>query len=101
MADNDDDELEEESLLETPLDRVEPYGMFKSALLGMGQPLLHQSSCANVIFPGLQQQQPQFYQNLVKVLNPEEEQIVQSVVMQADTISMAAAQAAHVNGGTH
>ncbi|KAL9001251.1 MAG: hypothetical protein Q9188_005511 [Gyalolechia gomerana] len=83
VADNDDDELEEESLLETPLDRVEPYGMFKSALLG------------------LQQQQPQLYQNLVKVLNPEEEQIVQSVVMQADTISMAAAQAAHVNGGTH
>lgn len=33
VRDDDDDELEEESLLETPLDRVEPYGMFKSALL--------------------------------------------------------------------
>lgn len=32
-TDNDDDELEEESLLETPLDRIEPYGMFKTALL--------------------------------------------------------------------
>ncbi len=31
-SDNDDD-LEEESLLETPLDNVEPYGMFKSTLL--------------------------------------------------------------------
>lgn len=29
----DEDELEEESLLETPLDRVEPYGLFKGTLL--------------------------------------------------------------------
>lgn len=32
LDDEDDDELEEESLLETPLDKVEPYGMFKHAL---------------------------------------------------------------------
>ena len=31
--DDEDDELEEESLLETPLDRVEPYQMFKATLL--------------------------------------------------------------------
>jgi hypothetical protein len=30
---DDDDTLEEESLLETPLDRVEPYGLFKGTLL--------------------------------------------------------------------
>lgn len=30
---DDDDELEEESLLETPLDHVEPYGLFKITLL--------------------------------------------------------------------
>ncbi|KAL8720167.1 MAG: hypothetical protein Q9225_002933 [Loekoesia sp. 1 TL-2023] len=83
VTDNDDDELEEESLLETPLDKVEPYGMFKNALFG------------------LQQQQPQLYQSLVKVLNPEEEQIVESVIVHADAISMAAAQAVQVNGGTH
>jgi hypothetical protein len=35
VSDDDDDELEEESLLETPLDKVEPYGMFKDALLSM------------------------------------------------------------------
>jgi hypothetical protein len=35
VDDEDDDELEEESLLETPLDKVEPYGMFKHALLRM------------------------------------------------------------------
>jgi hypothetical protein len=28
-----DDELNEESLLETPLDKVEPYGLFRDALL--------------------------------------------------------------------
>ena len=31
--DDSDDELEEESLLETPLDKVEPYGLFKETLL--------------------------------------------------------------------
>ncbi|KAI4155249.1 MAG: hypothetical protein L6R39_001282 [Caloplaca ligustica] len=82
-TDNDDDELEEESLLDTPLDRVELYGMFKNALFG------------------LQQGQPEFYQNVVKLLNAEEEQIVQSVIVQADAISMAAQQAAQVNGGPH
>ena len=30
--DESDDELEEESLLETPLDKVEPYGLFKGTL---------------------------------------------------------------------
>jgi hypothetical protein len=33
FADDDDDELDEESLLETPLDKVEPYGMFKHVFL--------------------------------------------------------------------
>jgi len=33
FQDDDDQELEEESLLETPLDKMEPYGMFKTALL--------------------------------------------------------------------
>ena len=33
LHDDDDGDLEEESLLETPLDKVEPYGMFKEALL--------------------------------------------------------------------
>jgi len=33
--DEGDDELEEESLLETPLDLMEPYGLFKETLTGM------------------------------------------------------------------
>ena len=35
INDDDDEELEEESLLETPLDKIEPYSMFKHALLRM------------------------------------------------------------------
>lgn len=35
FADDDDDDMDEESLLETPLDKVEPYGMFKHVLLSM------------------------------------------------------------------
>lgn len=38
FADDDDDELDEESLLETPLDKVEPYGMFKHVFLSMSNP---------------------------------------------------------------
>ncbi|KAL8902201.1 MAG: hypothetical protein Q9207_004825 [Kuettlingeria erythrocarpa] len=80
-TDDDDDELEEESLLETPLDRVEPYGMFKTVLFR------------------LQQEQHEIYQTLVKVLNAEEEQVVQGVVAMADTIN--AQQTPQVNGGPH
>ena len=40
FADDDDDDMDEESLLETPLDKVEPYGMFKHVFLSM----LHPSS---------------------------------------------------------
>lgn len=29
----DDDEMEEESMLDSPLDKVEPYGLFKSSLM--------------------------------------------------------------------
>ncbi|EAT84518.2 hypothetical protein SNOG_08242 [Parastagonospora nodorum SN15] len=83
VDDEDDDELEEESLLETPLDKVEPYSMFKHALLR------------------LQQEQPALYENLTKNLNPEEQQVVQGAVHQADVIAQAQVQAqqAVANGG--
>ncbi|KAJ5804964.1 hypothetical protein N7474_010851 [Penicillium riverlandense] len=73
FADDDDDDLDEESLLETPLDKVEPYGMFKHVLLN------------------LQQEQPQLYENLTKVLGPEEQQVIQAVFHEADAKAMAAA----------
>ena len=54
----------------------------------------------------LQQEQPQLYQNLTKILNPDEQQIVQAVIVQADANviaaqAVAAAAAAQTNGGTH
>ncbi|KAJ5368500.1 importin [Penicillium cataractarum] len=75
FADDDDDELDEESLLETPLDKVEPYGMFKH------------------VFLNLQSEQPQLYENLTKVLGPEEQQILQAVFHEADAKALAAANA--------
>ena len=46
MEENDsDDELGEESLLDTPLDKVEPYQLFKNALLSEIYPLALSFSC--------------------------------------------------------
>ncbi len=50
----------------------------------------------------LQQDQPQLYESLTKILNPEEQQQVQAVVHQAEANALAAAQAAaQLNGGAH
>jgi hypothetical protein len=38
----------------------------------------------------LQQEQPLLYQNLTKILNPDEQQIVQAVIVQADANVIAA-----------
>ena len=50
---------------------------------------------------GLQQEQPQLYESLAKILSPEEQAIVQQVVNKADAIQQneAAAAAAAANGG--
>ncbi|PSS09330.1 hypothetical protein M430DRAFT_128428 [Amorphotheca resinae ATCC 22711] len=80
LEDDSDDELGEESLLETPLDKIEPYQLFRNALLK------------------LQQEQPQLYESLTTNLNPEEQNIVQGVVHQADALAAAAAAAAVAEG---
>lgn len=85
FVDDEDDELDEESLLETPLDKVEPYGMFKHVMMN------------------LQQEQPQLYENLTKILNPEEQHVLQAVFHEADAKVLAANQeaataAAQTNG---
>ncbi|KAJ5725613.1 uncharacterized protein N7483_006970 [Penicillium malachiteum] len=74
FADDDDDEMDEESLLETPLDKVEPYGMFKH------------------VFMSLQSEQPQLYETLAKVLSPEEQQVLQGVFHEADQKALLAQQ---------
>jgi len=70
-----DDELEEESLLETPLDKMEPYGLFKQTLADMSQ------------------QQPQFYAQLTTLLGPEEQQVIKQVFEKADQIQLEAQKA--------
>lgn len=42
---------------------------------------------------GLQQEQPQLYENLTKALTPEEQQVIQGAIVQADQIAAAEAEA--------
>jgi len=87
FQDEDDQELEEESLLETPIDKMEPYGMFKTALLRKPFHVPFKCSSKTDCCIGLQQEQPQMYENLTKNLNPEEQQVIQAAVNQADAIA--------------
>jgi hypothetical protein len=65
--------------------------MFKHALLRKFYMIVFQ--CHVLIETGLQQEQPALYENLTKNLNPEEQQIVQGAVHQADVIAEAQVQA--------
>lgn len=68
--DEDEDELTEESvLLESPLDKLEPYQVFKITLLKM------------------QQEQPAFYSTLASHLSTEEQSVLQNIVVKADEIA--------------
>ncbi|KAK5169369.1 Nonsense-mediated mRNA decay protein 5 [Saxophila tyrrhenica] len=67
--DEEGDEMEEESLLETPLDSMEVYGLFKGTLEAMSQ------------------QQPQLYNSLTTALTPEEQQVIKAALEQADKIA--------------
>ncbi|KAI0017885.1 importin-beta domain-containing protein [Xylariomycetidae sp. FL0641] len=89
--DDSDDELGEDSvLLESPLDKIEPYQLFRNVLMKM------------------QQEQPQFYASLTSHLSADEQNVVQSAIHQAEvnqqTVMQLAAQAAQMspadpNGG--
>lgn len=94
FGDDEDEEIDEESLLETPLDKIEPYGLFKHVLLGMSSLLecfIHRTPIDKIT--GLQQEQPQLYENLTKILNGEEQQVLQAVFHEADAKAMEAANA--------
>ena len=116
VNDESDDELEEESLLTTPLDKIEPYSTFKHALLSMYSSYicLLPACKSDFLVTELQQEQPPLYENLTKILNPDEQQIVQNVVLKADQIAIerqaavqshasaaAAASQQQMNGGAH
>lgn len=113
LQDDSDDELEEESLLETPLDKVEPYGLFRDTLISRYTHSWHKFVCPTaqgallIFLSELQQDQPRLYDDLTKILNPDEQRIVQAVVLQADANAVAAHAVAaatasqQVNGGAH
>ena len=66
LADDDDDSiLDEDSLLESPLDKFDPYTTFKGSL------------------EALQQEQPQLYGNLTSVLAQEDKDVLSQVVQHA------------------
>jgi hypothetical protein len=86
--DEGDDELDEESLLETPLDTMEPYGLFKSTLESKSCQLsIRVFYVANLLFPAMSQRQPQFYNQLTAMLGPEEQQVIKAALEQADKIA--------------
>ncbi|TPX14929.1 uncharacterized protein E0L32_005038 [Thyridium curvatum] len=84
-----DDEMGEESvLLESPLDKIDPYQVFRSSLMKM------------------QQEQPQFYSSLASHLTAEEQSVIHSAFAQAEAALLihqqqqqAAAAGGAVNGG--
>lgn len=49
---------------------------------------------------GLQQEQPQYYENMMKQLNQQEQQILQAAVQNADVVAAQAAQANQPNGAS-
>lgn len=82
----DEEELGEETvLLDSPLDKLEPYGVFKATLLGT---LFH--ACLVITLTdfctGMQQEQPDFYSNLMGHLSAEDQNTLQHVMSQADLI---------------
>lgn len=47
----------------------------------------------------MKQDQPQLYDSLTKILNPDEERVVQQIILQADAFNMAPASIIQPNGG--
>jgi len=84
-----DDELGENSvLLESPLDKLEPYQIFRSCLLRKLQ-TCPRKDLYLIHLPGLQQEQPQFYTSLSSHLSADEQAVIQNVVSLAEANEMA------------
>ncbi|KAM6524094.1 Nonsense-mediated mRNA decay protein 5, variant 3 [Fusarium solani] len=75
IDDVEEDDLGEDTvLLESPLDKVEPYQLFRATLMKM------------------QQEQPQFYATLAGHLTAEDQSVIQTVMVKADEIATQQAQ---------
>jgi hypothetical protein len=60
--------LGEENFLDSPLDKIEPYQLFKATLLRM------------------QQEQPQTYASLIGRLSAQDQSVIQAVMVKADEV---------------
>ncbi|OTB03929.1 hypothetical protein M426DRAFT_167601 [Hypoxylon sp. CI-4A] len=77
QLDDSDDELGEDSvLLESPLDKIEPYQLFRGVLMK------------------IQQENPQLYANLTANLSADEQSVIQTAIHQAEAHAEAALQMA-------
>lgn len=47
----------------------------------------------------MKQDQPQLYDSLTKILNPDEERVVQEIILKADAFSITSASIIQPNGG--
>lgn len=98
--DEGDDDLEEESLLETPLDQMEPYTLLKQTLFGefscTRYAMVDEALLTNCL--AMNNLQPQFYQQLTSSLQPEQEQVLKSAFEMADRIARDRAAAESTNG---
>ncbi|KAK0655223.1 armadillo-type protein [Cercophora newfieldiana] len=97
-----EEELGEDSiLLESPLDKVDPYTTFRTSLMSMfrDSTLLH-GSFELTRTAGLQQEQPQFYSSITAHLTADEQSVITAVCQQAEPQTLLAQQApAAVNAG--
>lgn len=86
---SEEEELGEDSvLLESPLDKLDTYQLFRSALVGKYSP---KPRCERVNLTSIlslvdmQQEQPQFYASLAAHLSAEEQAIIQNAFQQAES----------------
>ena len=95
-ADLSDDELGEDSvLLESPLDKIDPYNIFKNSLLSKSfSAMAIRRALSLTVFPELQQEQPQYYASLTSHLSADEQTVITGVFQQADIIQQQVAASA-------
>lgn len=102
-ADDSEDELGEDSvLLESPLDKIDPYQLFRVAFMSkciQKAPLFEKRVTANLTaLPiELQQEQPQLYNAVTAPLSPDEQAVISTAIDQAEAHAQMALQLAEAN----
>jgi importin-7 len=72
-------------LLESPLDKIEPYSLFRNSLLSKLEVKYAINQDADQL--ELQQEQPPLYDSLTKILDPADQQVLQGVIHEAEKLS--------------